>query len=102
MDIYASSPSPRSRFRSPLETSGVPIFFKTRSIRNTRSHLHPTTQESEQAPSCNKINPHTTEQHRLLLSPKLLCRAIPPWPILARLRPSALRTTSPPLLVSSR
>jgi len=57
MDIYASSPSPRSRFRNPLETSGLPISFKTTSMCKTRSHLHPTAQESEQAPSCNKIKP---------------------------------------------
>src|SRR5258706_8897961 len=49
-----------------------------------------------------KKTPHTTEHRRLLSSPKLLCLAIPPWPILARLRPLALRTTSPPLPVSSR
>ena len=41
MDIYASSASARSRFRNPLETSGMCILFKSRSIRQTRSHLHP-------------------------------------------------------------
>src|SRR5258706_5324956 len=41
MGTYASSASARSRLRNPLETSGMRILFKSRSIRQTRSHLHP-------------------------------------------------------------
>src|SRR5258706_1293442 len=40
MDTYASRASARSWFRNPLETSGLLIIFKTRSIRKTSSHQH--------------------------------------------------------------
>ena len=41
IDIYASSANVRSRCRNSLETSGMLILIKTRSIDKRRSHLYP-------------------------------------------------------------
>jgi len=52
-----------------LETSGMPILFKTRSIRKTSSHQHPPHKSVSKHHRTIKYNARTTERRRLLSSP---------------------------------